>query len=227
MTAALERMFEFLRDAAHREGLPFLQRADLASTTFRGIDENAQGIDPIDLPQDVMGISLGRCPIVLGELPAAPDGRLLQAAMRRYRNQAVVARSFLQPSQTCDLHLILAAPSGALHVDEWQQEAGAIERDERVCRKLVWLRSADPAQDEATFLSLLDRTFLARPWRQSSASASAELDHLSRFVATGAGSGLASRVVSEWIALGRLTDEEHDNDALVLELVSAYQRGTP
>ena len=103
------------------------------------------------MPLEVAGLIVGGRPVLVGLLPESSDPTEINGAMRRYRNQAVIARSWLTPDETVDLHLFLASPVGAQGELAWRQAALAIERDERVCRKLVWLRPSTEGQEAASF----------------------------------------------------------------------------
>lgn len=61
----------------------------------------------------------------------------------------------------CDLHLILVGPEGSSDDMKWLDAAGQIERDDRICRKLVWL----PNGEGKNLNDFLNRTFLATPWQ--------------------------------------------------------------
>src|SRR5688500_4105972 len=113
----------------------------LASGVFRaGEDAAAAQLDAADLPTSGPGLRLGRYVVVIGALPEEPSTEAVTEAVRRYRNQCVVSRSYLTPNEALDLHLILVGPRGSERLDEWQPLALIVERDERVARKLAWLR---------------------------------------------------------------------------------------
>jgi hypothetical protein len=83
--------------------------------------------------------------------------------VRAAEYHAATALSGLPDKHREDLHLFLVGPPGACENLRWIELASLIERDERVCRKLVWL----PPQSsmESSVQTFLNRTFLARPWR--------------------------------------------------------------
>lgn len=114
-----------------------------------------------DLPHHVAAATLDGIPVLFGML----DGSALKASvdqqMRRYRNQATIARSWLG-SDAPNLQLFVSAPSGALRDPAWRQLAAEIEADDRTCRKLVWLFEGSPTPDDAK--GFFERTFIARPW---------------------------------------------------------------
>jgi hypothetical protein len=114
-----------------------------------------------DLPQHVYATLLDGFPVLIGILGGPPSAQVVGAQLRRYRNQATIARSWLGAEAT-NLHLFLVGPSGALLDANWRQFAAEIEADDRVCRKQVWLPVAQPSLYEAR--EFLERTFVARPW---------------------------------------------------------------
>ena len=114
-----------------------------------------------DLPHHVAAATLDGIPVLFGTLDGAPLKTSVDQQMRRYRNQATIARSWLG-SHAPNLQLFVTAPVGALHDPEWRQLAAGIEADDRTCRKLVWLFKQTPTIEDAK--SFLERTFIARPW---------------------------------------------------------------
>lgn len=114
-----------------------------------------------DLPQSVEGLVLDGFPVLIGALTGPPNQAAVSTQLRRYRNQATIARSWLG-TEGPNLHLFLAGPTGAFSEPEWRQLAAEIEADDRVCRKLIWLFNDAPTSDSAEHF--LNRTFLARPW---------------------------------------------------------------
>jgi hypothetical protein len=66
-------------------------------------------------------------------------------------------------ARVVNIAMFCVAPPGTQHRPEWVILAGKVERDDMVCRKLVWL----PSNDHDNVDSFLDRTFFARPWDQA------------------------------------------------------------
>ncbi|CAM3134041.1 ABC-three component system middle component 1 [Paracoccus nototheniae] len=114
-----------------------------------------------DLPRHVAAATLDGIPVLFGMLDGSALKRSIDQQMRRYRNQATIARSWLG-SDAPNLQLFVSAPSGALRDPAWRQLAAEIEADDRTCRKLVWLFEGSPTLDDAK--GFLERTFIARPW---------------------------------------------------------------
>jgi hypothetical protein len=114
-----------------------------------------------ELPHHVAAATLDGMPIMFGMLVGSPLQQSVDQQMRRYRNQATIARSWLG-SEAPNLQLFLTAPRGALRDPTWRQRAAEIEADDRTCRKLVWLFAGSPTLEDAK--GFLGRTFVARPW---------------------------------------------------------------
>lgn len=114
-----------------------------------------------DLPHHVAAATLDGVPVLFGMLSGSASKTSVDQQMRRYRNQATIARSWLG-SDAPNLQLFVSAPSGSLRDPAWRQLAAEIEADDRTCRKLVWLFEGSPTLDDAK--GFLERTFIARPW---------------------------------------------------------------
>jgi hypothetical protein len=114
-----------------------------------------------ELPHHVAAAILDGIPVLFGALVGPALVSSVDQQMRRYRNQATIARSWLG-SEAPNLQLFLAAPSGALRDPAWRQLAAEIEADDRTCRKLVWLFKGAPTLEDAK--GFFERTFIARPW---------------------------------------------------------------
>lgn len=114
-----------------------------------------------ELPEYVAAAVLDDIPVLFGALEESPHRASIERQMRRYRNQATIARSWLG-AHALNLQLFIAGPSGALRDPAWRQLAAEIEADDRTCRKLVWLFEQPPTIEEAK--SFFERTFIARPW---------------------------------------------------------------
>jgi len=114
-----------------------------------------------DLPKAVRAARIDNMPVLIGELSGTALRASIEPQLRRYRNQTIIARSWLA-AEAPNLQLFLIGPAGAYSRSEWRQLAAEIEADDRTCRKLVWLFDHEPTLDDAeTFLT---RTFVARPW---------------------------------------------------------------
>jgi hypothetical protein len=90
-----------------------------------------------------------------------------RSVLDAYYRRAAIARTCLPNDRCEDLILFLVGPSGSDTDPDWKADAAQIERNDAVCRKIVWL----PPSQETTWDASLDRfqrrTFLARPWADS------------------------------------------------------------
>lgn len=221
ISPALGDFAERLRAAARALGLSVEDRTELAGTCFSGGSTASTSLSPSDLPNESHAIKIARFNIVLGVLPDIAALEAVRETLRRYRNQCVVARSYLNPNETLDLQLMLLGPRSSERQDSWRALALMVERDDRVARKLAWLRPEDAQRDEESFAEYLKRTFLARPWiRQTGEFEDVALDQLSARGATTP--GLPRSTAEEWerIAL----DERKNPDQIVTALIKAWER---
>ncbi|KAB0482233.1 hypothetical protein SAMN04490202_3329 [Pseudomonas reinekei] len=213
---------ENLKAAAEQCELQVSDWPELAGVSFRGGEASASTrLSPSDLPAVKYGIKIGRYSVVVGVLPEEPNAPAIRETLRRYRNQCVIARSFLSANQALDLQLMLVGPRGSERLSEWQALALMVERDDRVARKLAWLMPEEEANDGASFGDFLKRTFLARPWSFEGRFSAAALDRLSSASETSI-SPLPRNVAEEWeqIALG----PEEDPMKIVDALINAWKR---
>ena len=201
-------------------GLTIQSNDSLASAVFRGGHnlESAQ-IQPVDLPTQVAALKLGRHSVLLGELPVNPSKDSIEDVLRRFRNQAVIARSYLTSNEALDLQVFLVGPAGSESSDSWSTLALLIERDEKVARKLAWLRPSDSSNNEKSYREFIRRTFLAQPWDYDGVFTMADLDSLTRIPELADGS-LPRNTAETWV---RLTSQYHDDTVtLVDSLIDAW-----
>lgn len=161
------------------------------------------------LPPSVTAAKLDGIPVLMGELSGAPIRGSVEPQLRRYRNQALIARSWLG-SEAPNLQLFLAGPVGALSDSKWRQLAAEIEADDRTCRKLVWLFESAPSVREAQ--GFLERTFIASPWPTESQRV--KLDVVADY-----------SLPKGWEEA--LDDASLDNDGLVERLILLEREVTP
>jgi len=210
-----------LREAALALKLKVEDRPELASSTFNGGSTKSTTLSPTDLPAECHAIRIDRFNIVLSVLPDMPAMEAVLETLRRCRNQCVVARSYLGTNETLDLQLMLLGPRASERQEAWRALALMVERDDRVARKLAWLRPEDSLRDEESFADFLKRTFLARPWVHPEGQfEDAALDELSGTGTTQ--QGLPRTIADEWerIAL----DDKKSPDDIVTALVKAWER---
>jgi len=221
LSPGLADFAERLRRAALALALKVEDRPELASATFNGGLSKSTTLSPTDLPAESHAIRIDRFNIVLGILPDVAAMEAVHETLRRCRNQCVVARSFLGTNETLDLQLMLLGPRASEQQEAWHAMALMVERDDRVARKLAWLRPEYPLNDDESFAEFLKRTFLARPWVHAEGQfKDVALDALS---GTGASApGLPRTTAEEWqrIAL----DEKKTSDEIVEALVKSWER---
>jgi hypothetical protein len=213
MTAAIPPLAGFIFDGARALGTT-IEEAPPAWTGFKFNTELLARMEPVssadranrDLPRAVGAARFDRMPVLLGALDAAASTRRgLQDTLRRYRNQAAIARSWLA-DEAPNLQLFLIGPIGSAGVSNWRQLAAEAEADDRICRKLVWLPQSQPTIEDAE--SFLGRTFLAKPWISAPDSQFARLDGLGTI-----------ELPDGW--QDAIDDEQLDADALVEKLVAS------
>lgn len=221
LSAGLTDFAERLRTAALDLNLKVEDRPELASTTFNGGSSKSTSISPTDLPAESHAFRIDRFNIVLGVLPEIATLEAVRETLRRCRNQCVVARSYLGTNESLDLQLMLLGPRSSERQEAWRALALMVERDDRVARKLAWLRPEDEKRDAESFTDFLKHTFLARPWVHDKGKfEDAALDELSASDASS--QGLPRTLADEWerIAL----DEKKNPDDIVSSLVKAWAR---
>jgi hypothetical protein len=217
---ALETGERLLASRAAELDLTVESKPSYAGQIFAGGgDTQSARLEPSDLPNHVRGVQIGRYAVLLTLLPEAPDEEGIGEVVRRVRNQCVVARSYLSPAAALDLHAILLGPRGSEGVDRWKALALIAERDERVARKLVWLRPREASAEEQSFANFAKRSFLARPWVTDAIFSMAPLDNVSRAASF---NDVPRNTAGEWIRLAN--EPDIDPDYLVDQLVASWQR---
>lgn len=208
--------------AAQAVDLPAVDAPHLTSNVFFGGEgSEAAQLKVGDLPHPTRALQIGRYSVLLTMLPEQPSLEAVTEALRRFRNQCVVARSYLSAYGALDLQGVLVGPRGSEPMDDWRPLALLLERDDRVARKFVWLRPAHPAADDASFADLIKRTFLARPWVNDATFTMAALDNLNRAAAMW-DTSVPRDTVDEWVRLSLAPRE--DADTLVQGLVDTWAR---
>jgi hypothetical protein len=129
------------------------------------IDEDLDGDIQAFFVADRFAVIVGH----LGQDPNRCDGRF-----RQFHRRAAIIRSWLPDVQKDDVYLFLIAPADPRPL--WIDRARLIERDELICRKLVWLAPTELQEQEASARRFCDRTFLARPWSVAKGNVSQKLD---------------------------------------------------
>lgn len=187
---------------------------EFTSPTFRSRPTESEA-RPI---ADLFGLRLGQYPVIVA--PIALDSvEGVTSALKRLHAQMVVARSYMYEREVINAHLFLCATSPT-PTGDWLRLVDLIERDEAVCRKLVWIPKEAAMQE--SFDILLARTFLAMPWGQIRAVSDAALDQThdlaQRLLVK---HGLTEDLAEKWVSLTeRLID---DPESLVTELVQSRE----
>ncbi|MDR6772677.1 ABC-three component system middle component 1 [Azospirillum sp. BE72] len=193
-------------------------------------------VSEADLPEQAISLAIGHHRVLLGSLGPTPNLRAVQTVLRQYLNQMIIGWSWLG-RQGDDLLLILVGPpQDGDEADEWRDLRSSVERDERVCRKLVWLPPSDSARLNTSIESIIRRTFLACPWLPlpanggndqklpgggaSEISAPQDLDLMGRLRVRLGETGLSAEETTRWI--GVLSDPAARPD-LIEALVTALE----
>ncbi|MDW9488216.1 hypothetical protein GYB73_08660 [Sinorhizobium meliloti] len=187
---------------------------DFTSPTFR-----SRPAEPDEKPIDgLFGLRLGQYPVIVAPI-ALDTVESVTSALKKLHAQMVVARSYMYEREVINAHLFLCATSPT-PTGDWQRLVDLIERDETVCRKVVWIPKQAALQE--SFDGFLARTFLSMPWAEVEAVSDAPLDQthelaeriLERH-------GLRLETAKRWVLLTeQLMD---DPESLVTELVQSKE----
>jgi hypothetical protein len=179
MPAPFDRLADVLRErGVEASELPAeVSGYRLKPETWLGEGDDTLAIRVADsLPPTVIGARIEGTPVLFCMLTGDPTYEGMRDNIRRLRNQATIARSWLD-ADAPDLQMFISTPPSEASIGAWLDYAGPIEADDRICRKLVWL-PAEAALGE-TAEEFLSRTFLASPWTAAMRSSTAELDMMS------------------------------------------------
>jgi hypothetical protein len=183
---------------------------------------SASNSPPIQIPQTRLFV--GEWSVIIGLIGGAPHASpatdiLREPIIERWRvlqRSAAVARTALSEKRQDDLTLMLIGPLGSDKDGEWIAMASQIERNDLVCRKLVWLPPATAAEFENSLTAFLKRTFLARPWSLTKTAEQQKLDAVSNLGPT----------LDRWqLVLDEqpIEDSEIDYHELVERLIQDYK----
>ena len=194
---------------ARDQGWEAREEPKYMSRTFRDRDDD---ISP--LPQSrAIGLQLGDYPVLIATL-RLEDRAALGKALKALHGQMVIARSHMAVDQIINAHILLCATEAG--EGDWEAVIDIAERDETVCRKLVWMPNADDI--DASYRAFVDRTFLAQPWETGDQVTDAPLDHNVTLVQRVlVDCGLKPAIADRWEALAQL--HESDPDTLIARLV--------
>lgn len=166
--------------------------------------------------ENLAGLRLGAFPVLIAPVKLGSADHM-QGSLRELHGQMVIARSYMRPEEVINAHILLCATATDASED-WRQAVDLAERDERVCRKIIWI--PDPENLTQSYENFRSRTFLATPWRTSGTVVNAPLDHnqglAQRILAE---NGLSRSVADRWVELAEKLKD--DPDALVAELDAA------
>lgn len=181
---------------------------------FRGRAE----VTEKSLPKDVIGLRLGDYPVLVAsiELGNLTD---LQASLRRLHTQMVIARSYMTAEEVINAHIMLIALAPDPRQD-WRRALDLAERDETVCRKLIWIPNPDDL--DRSYALFAARTFLATPWKSASSLSDAPLDRNQGLVLRMLEKhGLSHETAARWVELANKIQDDPDN--LVAALTTARE----
>ncbi|MCJ2130619.1 ABC-three component system middle component 1 [Methylobacterium sp. E-045] len=188
---------------------------DFVSPKFRG----RQDASAASLPENTIGLRLGAYPALVGPI-ALKTSEDMQVSLKALHNQMVIARSYMRAEEVINAHIMLCVTTTGSQAD-WRGIIDLAERDETVCRKVIWMPDADAL--DTSYEHFLARTFLAQPWRSLDAVLNAPLDH---------NQGLAERILvrhglsepaaERWVKLADTYKD--DPDGLIPQLVAAREQ---
>ncbi|TAX29819.1 ABC-three component system middle component 1 [Rhizobium leguminosarum] len=162
--------------------------------------------------QHVFGLRLGSFPVLVAQVRL--ESEQMKEDLRNLHGQMVIARSYMRPDEVINAHILLCAIA-TVPLDDWRQVVDLTERDERVCRKIVWVPNRDALKD--SYDAFRARTFLATPWLTAGTMVNAPLDHnqgLAQRILVK--NGLSPMAAERWVELSK--QNRDDPDSLVAEL---------
>lgn len=202
-----------------------LAHCEMRATNFQKTDEESTTRPPIvDNTIPISVLFVGPYAIIIGSFtlntkqsPANETARqFIHDQWKRYQSRSAIARSWLSPERSDELILLLTGPPGSESDLEWKAIAAQIERNDLVCRKLVWLPPADSEDWNDSVKSFLSRTFLARPWAGATAIVQRPLDALAD----------VSQTLMDWQTTLDAQPSQRadvDYDALIAILIQEYK----
>lgn len=200
-------------NAAKSAGRTATRVDDYAARSFPSSNDD---VSPVK-SGEVVGLQLGSYPVLAATLQLN-DRAALTARLKALHGQVVIARSYMRPAEVINAHLFLCATESG--VGDWESIVDIAERDESVCRKVVWVPALDDL--DKSFDAFVARTFLARPWDSDDAVLDAPLDHNSHVVQSALiAAGLDPAMAMRWEQLIDKTTD--DPDVLVAKLVALME----
>jgi hypothetical protein len=181
---------------------------------FRGRGDESD----VPLPPEVCGIQIGAYPVLVLAIELI-DAETVLRSLRQAHNQVVIARSYMKASDVINTHLLFVATPPPPQAD-WIKLIDLVERDETVCRKLVWIPKITSVGE--SYEAFLERTFLAQPWLEIEEVDNAPLDQNDRLVENVLqDQGLTPASAAKWIEIA--ASQVEDPQERVEQLVSAME----
>ncbi|MGU3543377.1 ABC-three component system middle component 1 [Methylobacterium sp. A52T] len=198
--------------SAEALGWPAAAVQEFTQPRFRGRTDESSAT----LPSEAYGMRLGAYPVIVA--PVALGGvNAMRANLRPLHSQMVIARSYMRPEEVINSHLLLCAVD-PVRDEDWRNAVDFAERDENVCRKIVWI--PDSVALDASYDEFLARTFMATPWFRADERLDASLDSnqgLAQRVLTS--HGLSSAEAARWVEI--VNTLKSDPEAMVAALSAA------
>jgi hypothetical protein len=201
---------ELLRERASTAKMDVRPDMSLVADAFRGREPS-----DVTLPSEKLGAWYGTYPVIVASL-APSTTRSFEQQTKAMHAQVLIARSYVPAQHIVDMHLFLLFQGD--EVDDDQAAAiDILERDEAICRKLVFVPS-EPVP--SSFDEFAGRTFLARPWaEQKPASKAFQLDQPAALVREILEKqGLSDTSAEKWVSI---VDSYRDGDMSPQDLVNA------
>lgn len=209
-----EIMKSFLVAAAEKLHWRASEVAEFTSPNFRSRPAQPD-IKQLD---GLFGLRLGDYPVVIAPI-ALEYPEQVKLVLKKLLAQMVVARSFMLEREVINAHLFLCATSPTPSGD-WKRLVDLLERDETVCRKVVWVPQSTDVQ--GSFDTFLGRTFLAMPWANSESVSGAPLDETYELAERILEKhGLDKEVARQWVV--KADQLKDDAKSLITELVQARE----
>src|SRR5258708_17815986 len=128
----VDEFAERLMGATQAAGWTAVWQPKFVSARFRGRDADSDVL----LPDGARGLRLGPYPVIVGALLLGKP-ETLQEQVRALHNQMLIARSYMRPGEIVDAHIFLVCELPETEGD-WIRSVDLVERNEDICRKLVW-----------------------------------------------------------------------------------------
>ncbi|WP_157138651.1 ABC-three component system middle component 1 [Asticcacaulis biprosthecium] len=181
---------------------------------FRGRDDDSD----VALPPEVYGVRIGAYPVLVLAIQLI-DAETVLHTLRQAHNQVVIARSYMKASDVINTHVLFVATPPPPQAD-WIKLIDLAERDETVCRKLVWIPKITSIGE--SYDAFLERTFLAQPWLTTEEVDNAPLDQNDRLVENVLqAQGLTPAAAAKWVEIA--TSQVEDPQERVEQFVSAME----